>query len=93
MPTLEQLNIGEKAELLQIDTEGLYAFCCKFFEKCRCKMGVCSRLEGFPVRVGETVEMLRNEGGELLLVEVRGSRIAISRDLARNFIVRRGVRG
>ncbi|MFA5801483.1 MAG: FeoA family protein [Thermoleophilia bacterium] len=77
------LTTGEKGEVLDFGRANL-----------RCSSGrekgmddACAKLEDMGLRVGQTVEMLNNNGKGPILLKVDNSRIAIDRDMAMKILV------
>lgn len=90
MSTLECLDKGERAEVLSVSpAEELRNHRCSLEGECKCKQGFYCHLNDVSIDVGETVEMLGNEGESLLLVKAGGSLVAMSRDLAMRIVVGR----
>ncbi|GFP19662.1 ferrous iron transport protein A [Candidatus Hakubella thermalkaliphila] len=81
MSSLSFLNIGEKAEVVEIKTEKGHG--CGKKEKHIC------HVEDMGLRIGNVVEVLNNEGQGPLVVKVNESRIAIGRDMAMKIMVKR----
>ncbi len=80
MAPLGLLNIGEKAEIVEIIEKKGY--CHEKKEK-----HICHAAD-MGIRIGNVIEMLINEGQGPLVVKVEESRIAIGRGMAMKILVR-----
>lgn len=95
MMPLELLTVGERAEILEIGHCGGCGDGCHGKEHFHHKHGPshrhhqnrATRAEEMGLRVGKKVEMLKNDGNLLLLL-VDESRIAIDRRMARSIRVK-----
>lgn len=76
------LAIGEKAEVLEIGLKEPPSR-----SRGKGEHGICSRIEDMGLRIGQTIEMLNNEGKGPILLKVDNSRIAIGRGMAMKIMV------
>ncbi len=73
MVPLGLLRLGDRAEVVEIIPN----------------KHQCARIEDMGFRVGNTVEMLNNEGQGPLLIKIDESRLALGRGMAMKIMVRR----
>lgn len=73
------LSPGEKAEVLETGSKESHNCSGSKDNGKHCE---CSRIEDMGLRVGQMVEMLKNEGKGPLLLKVDNSRIALDRGMA-----------
>ncbi len=82
------LNVGEKAEVIEIRQGTARCACLSEHERPDRNVHVC-RIEDMGLRTGREIEMLNSTGKGALLVKIDESRIAIGRAMAMKIMVRR----